>query len=107
MKYFVKEGVSLSDIDRNLLMGIGALQYYLWDKFGYKLTITSGRDGKHKDLSLHYIGKAVDIRTHDWPFQVTALYSICVDILSQLDYKFDVVLEKTHIHIEYDYKKGS
>lgn len=71
----------------------------VWQKFGMqKLTITSARDGKHKTNSLHYTGKAFDLRTKDVPDAVAMR-----EVLQQrLGHDFDVILEPDHIHVEYD-----
>lgn len=59
-------------------------------------------DGVHKSGSLHYKGLAIDVRTRDLTSaQITALVARLKAVLGS---KFDVVLEKDHIHIEYDPK---
>lgn len=62
--------------------------------------ITSARDGKHKDGSLHYRGDAVDVRTRDLAPAVRA--RLASALANDLGPGFDVVLEPDHIHIEYD-----
>lgn len=66
----------------------------------YIMTITSGNDGKHMKGSLHYQNKAIDIRIKDMKYP----HANWLMIRKQLGHKFDVILEKTHIHIEYDEK---
>lgn len=64
--------------------------------------ITSGRDGKHKTGSLHYEGKAKDFRTNYLsPIAQAALRNRVKALLGK---DYDVVLEPTHLHIEYDPK---
>ena len=66
----------------------------------YEMTITSGNDGTHKKGSLHYINRAIDIRSKDMksPIEVT------LRIKQRLGRNFDVIYEFNHIHIEYDPK---
>lgn len=67
-------------------------------------TCTTG--GRHKAGSKHYINQAADYRRPDWPnFRDQALAeSVRDSIHDYLGRKYDVVLEKDHIHIEYDPK---
>lgn len=65
---------------------------------GQELIITSMMDGEHSDMSLHYTGLAVDLRI--WDIQNPHL---CVDKMQKaLGDNYDVVLEDTHIHMEFD-----
>jgi hedgehog signaling domain-containing protein len=67
---------------------------------GHEPTITSGCDGQHMTTSLHYAGLAVDVRTRDVaPDKIEALRRALADALGDA---YDVVVEKDHIHIEYD-----
>ena len=64
------------------------------------LYITSQREGLHGDITLHYDGWAFDVRK---PKHTSVV--IIVDLIKQtLGPDFDVVIEKDHIHIEYDPK---
>ena len=63
-----------------------------------EMVVTSARDGKHREHSLHYVGQAVDLRTRDF-------VDMWVQYLRQaLGEDWDVVAEKDHIHCEYDPK---
>lgn len=71
------------------------------------VTVTSLADGKHSKGSFHYKRpvQAVDLRTFDLPGgsqgdEAREIRRILVQQLKPLG--FDVVLEATHIHIEYD-----
>jgi hypothetical protein len=76
----------------------------------YTPTITSLCDGTHGENSKHYTGYAIDVRIRD----ISTLYPTDRKYLSnevtgfanriqrRLGSDYDVVLEKTHIHIEYD-----
>lgn len=62
--------------------------------------ITSGTEGKHSAGSLHYVGAALDIR-----LPPPALTSDILNRLREsLGAEFDVVLESSHIHIEFQPK---
>jgi hypothetical protein len=62
------------------------------------LVVTSLNDAKHSNGSLHYRGRGADLRI--W---YLADPRACADALRDaLHDDFDVVLEKTHIHLEYD-----
>jgi UDP-N-acetylenolpyruvoylglucosamine reductase len=64
--------------------------------------LTSANDGQHGFGSLHYAGLAVDVRTH----HVTAndIEPLADTIREALGPQFDVVLEDTHIHVEFQPK---
>lgn len=65
------------------------------------LTITSARDGKHMQGSLHYCGLAIDLRIWGLPDP----NAVADRIRRQLDREFDVILESDHLHIEFDPKR--
>jgi Hedgehog amino-terminal signalling domain. len=72
----------------------------VFDDLGYDVTITSGTEGDHAEESFHYNGLAIDVRTRDLTQQeAKGARSILEDALNQ---EYDVVLEKDHIHIEFD-----
>lgn len=62
--------------------------------------VTSGLDGVHSAGSLHYYGLALDFGIH--PFTSPIVDRIVVDLRLALGNSYDVVLEKDHIHVEYD-----
>ena len=98
----IKDGVitkGLSPIIIHELEGIEKECKYIEGE-KYEMTVTSALDGKHGVKSLHYKGLAIDIRTRDMKKPVDCYKRI----KDKLDKDFDVVLEKTHIHIEYDPK---
>ena len=74
-----------------------------YEKHGYTCVITSASDSKHGPNSLHYCGKALDIRTrHVLEVIKPALRDEIADALGP---QFDVVLESDHIHLEFDPKE--
>lgn len=68
------------------------------------LTLTSAHDGVHMPSSLHYKGKAIDLRIKNIPTK-EIINSIVEELKALLGDTYDVVLEKDHIHIEFDPKK--
>ena len=63
--------------------------------------ITSAMDGTHSEKSLHYKGLALDFRIKHLSRPDDA-GRITANLRRDLGDNYDVVLEKTHIHIEYD-----
>lgn len=96
-----------------LLMAIDFAYRQEWDK---ELVITSGSEfeAKHSRTSLHYSGNAADIRLltlqgrsfeHRQHSITREVANMCCDSLG-IPYNFyDIVLEKDHIHIEYQPKR--
>ena len=74
----------------------------IYTKYGIELVITSGKDGKHKDDSLHYRGNAFDCRTYTLSGE--DLPKVANTLKAKLGINYDVVIEKDHIHVEYDKK---
>jgi len=67
---------------------------------GSELIITSTWEGLHLPWSKHYQKCALDFRyPHGWKS------SMLKDLRKELGNDFDIVLEKDHIHIEYDPKR--
>lgn len=97
-----KDGVSVDGIKKETITLIGILNYYFVTYIDKPLVITSCTDGKHMKNSKHYSGYAIDIRArHLTPFEVNNLLSWFKEYH---DKKYDIVVEKDHIHVEYDPK---
>jgi hypothetical protein len=103
-----KKGVDCTDIHPLVFRAILAAHECYNAASVPNLVVTSLRDGKHKprsgNTSLHYSGKAVDLRTWNVPDQ-SLLPAIVQAMRAQLGPDFDIVLEKDHVHCEFD-KKG-
>ena len=67
-----------------------------------EMVVTSCTEGRHSWTSLHYQGAAFDIRTRDASSDVNT--AIVKELKDSLGPDFDVILEDTHIHIEYQPK---
>jgi len=65
---------------------------------------TSVVEGKHKSGSRHYMGWGFDVRTRNMTLRdKKACFNDLKDALTD---EFDVVWHETHIHIEFDPKRG-
>ena len=100
-KVFVKEGVVIREINEPMLKLLNAL-LDAGSSWSYSPTLTSATDGKHKAGSLHYKSLAWDVRTSDLPKERWEEYTELVK--SFLTAEYDVILEKDHIHVEFDPK---
>lgn len=98
-----KNNVHLGNLEPVMLLALLFLERK-FNKLGHSLVVTSTDDGKHKENSLHYVGLAVDIRIRHIKneLEVGELTDSIQSLLSSLDKHFQVILESTHIHIEYD-----
>lgn len=67
------------------------------------MTITSVCDGQHSRQSLHYVGHAFDVRISETPLHKRE--AIVLDMKKALGEEFDVILEATHIHVEWQPKR--
>lgn len=100
-----KEGVNKTEVAAEIWFALGVAARVHRVLIGNALVVTAMRDGNHMANSLHFLGRAADIRTVDiGPAAAKAFYQQIWDALHPLG--FDVVNETTppHIHIEYDPK---
>ena len=96
----IKKGVTLAGIKPELMVGL-FIADGVWKSLGQELVITSVTDSKHGKHSLHYTGFAGDLRTRYFDeSEVPAVASALRDALGNSP-DFDIVVEKTHIHIEW------
>jgi hypothetical protein len=96
----LKNGASLAGVSWQMFYA-AVIAEGVFKKYGAaELVITAGTDGEHMEGSLHYEGRALDLRT--WGINDLAA---CRDELKRkLGKNYDVVIEKTHLHMEYDPK---
>jgi hypothetical protein len=71
------------------------------DLTGRDAEVTSIVEGDHSERSLHYAGLAFDLRS----WYLDDLVSFCNMLRTALGDKYDVVLEATHIHVEFQPKR--
>lgn len=79
-----------------------------------ELTVTSATDGKHSKNSLHYSGRAIDLRFWDYVQKWTETptgweaeldpkyYQLIRTLREELGGEYDVVIEGDHLHVEWD-----
>lgn len=95
----IKEGVKLDGIQTSITKTFHIIEFFL-RSHGQEMWITSALDGKHKEGSKHYTGEAIDLRIWDLINKQD-----CVTLIQEaLGNDYDVVLEPSHIHVEYDPK---
>ena len=90
-----KDGVDWTNIHPQIVQKMDGVDA-IYRGFGVEAVITSGRDGKHGIGSLHYEGKAFDLRT--W----NVIEEVARQLRMYLGPDFDVVVESDHIHVEFD-----
>lgn len=107
MKIILKdESVSIKDLHPKMILALPDIKS-VFDFFGVDTVVTSGREEtvKHMPGSLHYKRKALDFRSRRINLQYRETAARMLQFKLGRDY--DVVLEKTHIHVEYDPPKSS
>ncbi len=102
-----KQGVSVVGVTKECITGMCVVDGVINSLQGLGLVITSVTDGIHMYTSKHKEGNAFDIRT--WTVggkQMTngAKNHLRYMLMQALGEDWDVVVESTHIHIEYDKK---
>jgi hypothetical protein len=97
----IKAGVDVEGLQPEMVLAV-ALVKPIIEWYGTDFVITSALDGKHSANSLHYKGRALDIRHWGVP---APLRPECVKKMqTALGGQYDVVAEATHFHIEFDVK---
>ena len=101
----LKAGVRLADLASQMLVALMVAER-VWAQHGVAtLTITSANDGSHKDGSLHYQGRALDLRIHT--MEGTQRVRAVKALTDALGGAFDVLHEylgtpNEHVHVEWD-----
>lgn len=97
----VKPGVELPDLADPNVARIVDVASAVFARHGLEAVITSGLEGEHKIGSLHPRGKAIDWRR--WQADAIGVTTAIVAAMRQeLGPRYDVLLESTHIHTEFD-----
>ena len=102
MRIQIKKGVRIRAMAPAVVLAI-QVAAGVYHEYGLEtMVVTSICEGHHKRGSAHYTGNAFDLRIWGMgkPEQVTR------DIGEDLGDEFDVILEKDHIHVEYDPKSA-
>jgi len=94
----LKAGVDISRLERNTRRSLNKVAF-IFSEARELFIITSTYEGNHGEGSLHYANQAYDVRLPD-----DSKLRILAKIKEKLGSDFDVVLERTHYHIEYDPK---
>lgn len=97
----LKQGVKISNLQPQLIIAI-IVSNGVYYAHGKELVITSVDDSKHGTNTLHGKGFAFDLRTNY--FLNGEAQRVANEIRAKLTNDFDVVLERDHIHIEYEPK---
>ena len=100
----LKEGVVTNGIRQELLLAL-IVANDVYSQHGKDLVVTSLNDGKHSLTSLHYSGCAADLRTHYFE-DAEDVKDVAASIKNRLGIDYDVVVEKDHIHMEYQPRMG-
>lgn len=96
-----KEGVKLTITKAvNKLLQAGATAFAVVNK---PCVVTSGCDGQHQVNSKHYTNEAIDLRT--FHLQGDELHTVVQAMQDTLGQDFDVVIEASHLHCEFDSKQ--
>lgn len=97
----LKKGSKVNGLRTEILLAAVIIDK-IYDRHNAELVITEATGGKHGRGSLHYVGQAIDIRTNYFTKEQTEL--VASEIKEALNEQYDVVIEKTHIHIEFQPK---
>ena len=97
----IKEGVLFKQLNLHFVAFIEVV-IHAWDLFAPSVipVITSANDGKHMDGSFHYKNLAWDLRTKN--LAAGKVEEIAHMLRVNLGSDWDIVVESTHLHCEYD-----
>jgi hypothetical protein len=98
----LKPGVRIAGLRPEILLAV-VIAERVCAEMGVDRVVTACVDGVHQAGSLHYCGLAVDLRSRD--FRPGDVEKAIARIKQCLGADYDVVLEKDHIHLEYQPKQ--
>lgn len=99
----IKEGASVAGLRPEIQIAWDVANE-VYEEHGFSCWLTEGTGGKHGRGSLHYVGLAIDLRTMRLGISATVAKRIAEGIRLALNEQYDVVVEPTHIHIEFQPK---
>ena len=94
----IKAGVDISRLNREIRRSLPKVEA-VYNQYLEEFVITSTFEGTHGAGSLHYSNDAYDVGLPEENPE-----EIYLAIKEDLGASFDVVLERDHIHLEYDPK---
>lgn len=95
----IKDSVRISGISPEAVLAV-IVANSVFSEIKKDCVITSVTDGDHMEGSLHHAGFAFDLRTRHLEPEERILS--VKKLRERLGPAFDVLLEDTHIHVEYD-----
>ena len=96
----LKPGVRMFGIRPEMVLAATIVTSVYSEFNNAECVITSITDGQHGPKSHHHKGFAIDFRTRHIPTGM--LDTLRARVQACLGDEFDVVLEKTHLHVEFD-----
>lgn len=99
----LKKGVRVAGLRGESLVAILAANDLCQER-GIELVLTSVCEGGHQPGSRHFLGLGFDLRIRDMPEEFHKDFRD--ELAGRLGDDYDVMLEKDHIHVEFDPEKG-
>ena len=93
----IKKGAKVNGVKPEILLAL-VVADGIYKDLGHELVVTELTGGKHKSGSSHYVGLGADLRTRYFDDRGVAAAKI---LSHKLGDEYDVILEETHIHIQY------
>ena len=103
-RLLIKPGVRIHGIRPEMLVAL-QVAVGVFAEHGLACIVTSATEGRHGRNSLHYVGCAVDLRSRHLPSRED-VGLVATQLRSALGADFDVVVEPTHFHIEFQPETG-
>lgn len=106
----IKKDVRIQGLRPEMMLGIYICdQVFALSNYDCVITSCTEESTVHGFASLHYSGCAIDLRTKhlaEDADEIVEIAKVIVKLLkASLGASFDVVLEKDHIHVEYQPKR--
>lgn len=98
----LKPGIKIAGVRPEIVLALTIAAGVYREVADIELVVTEVTGGKHGRGSLHYVGLAADLRTRNLTKEQKN--NIALLLREKLGAEFDVVLEETHIHLEFQPK---